>query len=471
MPRRPGCGRRTRHAQRQRPHERAHEPLGGRRRRDRRTAARAGDKSGVIPRRRGRFRARRAYRLAPLYRQTHRRTRCRLRGAEAASAGTQHAIAAGVAGGGAVGRETTRRCATKTRQTRTPISITQAARCGVFAATAAQERQQGRPLRGGFTLVELIVVIAIVASLVGLFLLAVLAAREAARRIPCANHVRRFCLGALQLLDARGFLPSGRWGYRWLGSPNRPAGVEQPGGLIFNVSSSRRACTHWRGNERHRRLCSARPHERHPLSHPQPPEPPTGTVLPLWCMGSLRRQWADQGRAERLRRQRRRRAPGLRFRFPPAGPPSIQAAATFSWTATGEMGVVHQRSMITAADIVDWLAKTYLLSEKHIQPRKYLAKDEPGENESTYVGYDLDTIRWTKDSSPLPSAPVRDTPASPSTAVNSAMPMRMPATSRSAMARGGRSRMRSTRKSTDGREAVATACRWIPACRRTRSAG
>lgn len=61
--------------------------------------------------------------------------------------------------------------------------------------------------RAGFTLVELLVVVAIIAMLVGLLVPATLRARESARRASCSNNQHQLGLAAMAYDTANGHLP------------------------------------------------------------------------------------------------------------------------------------------------------------------------------------------------------------------------------------------------------------------------
>ena len=88
----------------------------------------------------------------------------------------------------------------------------------------------------GFTLVEVLVVIAIIGVLVALLMPAVQMARESSRRTSCANNLRQQAIAVRLHEQNHTIFPTGGWKDH-LGDPDAGYGPKQPGGWIYNILS------------------------------------------------------------------------------------------------------------------------------------------------------------------------------------------------------------------------------------------
>ncbi|WP_197531311.1 DUF1559 family PulG-like putative transporter [Posidoniimonas corsicana] len=221
-------------------------------------------------------------------------------------------------------------------------------------------------LQSGFTLVELLVVLAIIGVLVGLLLPAVQMARESARRSTCTNNLKQLALAIKLHEQTHGTFPTGGWGPDWVGDPDRGYSPKQPGGWIYNV------------------LVYLEAQEVRDLGHgasAQDKRLAASTLLasPLNVLHCPSRRPASL--------------------YPYAGPPQLQNADPPLAVAKTDYAVsttiAHERSEVIASEIQlqRGLSKSVFVAEKTVSPSHYLDGNAEGDQLSAYVGSCSDLAR------------------------------------------------------------------------------
>jgi hypothetical protein len=232
----------------------------------------------------------------------------------------------------------------------------------------------------------------------------------------CTNHLKQIGLAFLNCEGANGAFPSGGWGWRWAGEPERGTGKDQPGSWEFIVLSFmeqqelRDMGNGLEGDPRRNAIVSR-------VATPVPTFncPSRRSAVPYPDLHAAR--YATRGI--------------YNLHFPNSAKSDYGACSTGSsvitewgfgpgtladgddpsyWTLdhSAMTGVCFQRSEITFGDISDGTSNTLAVGEKYLNPDHYTTGQDDGDNESMYAGFVNDNHRAVPD---MPAfAPRPDTP-------------------------------------------------------------
>lgn len=284
-------------------------------------------------------------------------------------------------------------------------------------------RDQNPIARRGMTIIELLIVIAIIGVLITLLLPAVQYCREVARQTSCRSHLRQIALAAHSHETLYRHLPTGGWGWRWHGEPDRGFDARQPGGWVYGVlpfveqNALRDIGSGLPGLQRAEALSQSASIPLH-LFHC--PSRRSAQAFPF--ISGV--DFVNMARPALVARADYAACSGDVIPIVAAGrgrgPTSIEEgdSPTYVWLDTDRSGIVFRRSTVAFAMITDGLSNTYLVGEKHVAAKDYHSGTPQNDDQHLLVGFDSDTLRTTDPA----ATPRRDTQDASNHAWGSAHP-------------------------------------------------
>ncbi|MCA9125106.1 MAG: DUF1559 domain-containing protein [Planctomycetales bacterium] len=243
-----------------------------------------------------------------------------------------------------------------------------------------------------FTLVELLVVIAMIGILVALLLPAVQAAREASLKLECKNHLKQIGMAFHLHHDTYKHFPTNGWGWQWVGDSKRGFGQAQPGGWCFNVLP-------FLEQQSARDLATSGPSTATLLQTPVDvfycPSRRAAQNYPV-ALALLPIRNADP--VTESARTDYAVCAGDVIINTPSGPPStnpsdLRSYAWPNWRSAS--GISYVLTKIRMAEVTDGTSNTALVGEKYLSRMHYRDGMSLGDDQPAYLGDDADNRRWT----------------------------------------------------------------------------